>query len=161
MSTRILSVTGTVYPKAELIAVNANVGVATFRWLDAGGNPVDSGGSVARFTPLDPLPGGPFDPVSYPEVDDATLIAAIENLVAAVVEVPATVTRRQLLLALNAQGITRAMIRTQLAGNEASLIEFDEAANFDRSHALVAGLAAALGLTSEQADDLYRAASVL
>lgn len=78
MSARILTLTGTVHPKAEIQAVSAANGTATFRWLDADENPVDSGGSVARFTPLEP-DNEPGQPTSYPEVDDATLIEAIEN----------------------------------------------------------------------------------
>lgn len=75
MSARILNLSGTVHPKAEIQSVSAQHGVATFRWLDADGNPVDSGGSVARFTPLEPT----GTPPAYPEVPDATLVAAIEN----------------------------------------------------------------------------------
>jgi hypothetical protein len=75
--------------------------------------------------------------------------------------VPQSVTRRQLLLVLNASGVTRAAIRAQLAGNEAALIEFDEASSFDRSHPLVAQLGASLGMGAEQIDDMFRAAASL
>jgi hypothetical protein len=75
--------------------------------------------------------------------------------------VPSTVTRRQLFLWLNAQGITRAALRTQLAGNEAALIELEEATEFQRSHPLVAQLGATLGLTSAQIDDAFRGAAAL
>jgi hypothetical protein len=71
---RILNVTGTVYPKAEIQSVSAEHGVATFRWLDVSGNPVDSGGSVARFTALEAGEDG-----AYPAVPDETLQDAIEN----------------------------------------------------------------------------------
>lgn len=80
MSARILILTGTVHPKAELQAIDAANGIATFRWLDAAGNPVDSGGSVAKFAPLAPNePENEGEPITYPEVPDATLIDAIEN----------------------------------------------------------------------------------
>lgn len=81
--------------------------------------------------------------------------------------VPPSVTRRQLLLALNAQGITRAEVRAQLeaipdaTAREAALIEFDEASTFERGHALVAALATAFGLNSTQADNLFRTAAAL
>jgi len=75
--------------------------------------------------------------------------------------VPASVTRRQLFLWLNTQGITRTMLRAQLAGNEAALIELEEATEFQRSHPLVAQLGAALGLDSAQIDTAFRAAAAL
>lgn len=76
-------------------------------------------------------------------------------------EVPTSVTRRQLLLALVGIGVTRSAIRAQIGDNEAGLIEFDEASTFDRTHPLVASLATALGMTSSQVDDLYRTAATL
>ncbi len=77
---RILSLTGTVFPKAEIQSVDAAAGIATFRWLDANDVPVDSGGSVARFTPVAPLPQEtPNAPVQYPDVTDAVLADAIAN----------------------------------------------------------------------------------
>lgn len=78
MSTRIITLTGTVHPKAGIQAVDAAAGLASFRWRDAGGAAVDSGGSIARFTPLAPNEAGPGQPITYPEVPDATLKAAIE-----------------------------------------------------------------------------------
>lgn len=75
--------------------------------------------------------------------------------------VPASVTRRQLFLWLNSIGITRAMLRAQLAGNEAALIELDEATEFRREHPLVAQLGQSLGLGFTQIDDAFRAAAQL
>lgn len=80
MNARILCLTGTPHPKVEIQSVGAQHGVAVFRWLDADSNPVDSGGSVARFAPLAPNePENEGDAPTYPEVDDVTLTAAIEN----------------------------------------------------------------------------------
>lgn len=82
MTPRILTLTGTTHPKAEINAISPENGYASFRWLNAAGNPVDSGGSIARFTPLDPLPTDPENPLSpvvYPEIADEVLIDAIEN----------------------------------------------------------------------------------
>ena len=69
----ILTVTDCAHPKAEVQRVDAAAGLLIFRWLDADENPVDSGGSVATFTPVEQNPDG-----SYDEPSDATLIAAIE-----------------------------------------------------------------------------------
>ncbi len=80
---RIVTLTGAVFPKALIQSVNAKDGVALFAWLDANGKQVDSGGSVARFTPLAPLPPAdgatPSAAPIYPEVPDATLANAIAN----------------------------------------------------------------------------------
>lgn len=86
---------------------------------------------------------------------------AIANPPAFSPTVPASVTRRQLLLVLNANGVTRAAVRAMLAGNEAALIEFDEASEFRRDHPLVGQLGAALGKTEEQIDAMFIAASAL
>lgn len=75
--------------------------------------------------------------------------------------VPASVTRRQLLLVLNASGVTRAAVRAMLAGNEAALIEFDEASEFRRDHPLVGQLGAALGKDAGQIDTMFINASAL
>ncbi len=75
--------------------------------------------------------------------------------------VPASVTRRQLFLWLNSIGVTRAALRAQLAGNEAALIELEEATEFQRSHPLVAQFGAALGMNSAAIDHAFRTASAL
>jgi hypothetical protein len=69
----ILTVTGCSHPKAEVQSVNAAAGLLIFRWLDANEHPVDSGNSVATFTPVTPDEDG-----NYAEPSDETLIAAIE-----------------------------------------------------------------------------------
>ena len=91
----------------------------------------------------------------------ADIAFAIANPPAFPQPVPPSVTRRQLLLVLNAAGVTRAMIRAQIGDNEAALIEYEEATSFDRAHPLVAHLAAAMGLGTEQVDDLFRSAAQL
>lgn len=165
MNTRILTLTGTVHPKAEIQSVSAATGSATFRWLNASGNPVDSGGSIARFMPLAALPpaedAAPNAPAVYPEVTDEVLAAAIANPPAEPQPVPASVTRRQLFLWLNGLGITRAALRTQLAGDETALIELEEATEFQRAHPLVAQLGQTLGLNAAQIDDAFRNAAGL
>lgn len=75
---RTLPLTSASHPKAEVQSVDPANGILTFAWLDADGNRVDSGGSVARFAPQ----VGAVQPdgsVTYDEVADSVLIAAIEN----------------------------------------------------------------------------------
>lgn len=48
-----------------------------------------------------------------------------------------------------------------LEGNEPALIEFDEALSFAREHPLIGALAAQLGLSAAEVDDLFRAAALL
>jgi hypothetical protein len=74
MSARILTISGAAHPKAEVQSVNDAAGLCLFRWLNAGGNVVDSGGSVAKFSP-----GTPDEHGVYPEASDGTLITAIQS----------------------------------------------------------------------------------
>lgn len=77
---RIVTLSGSVHPKAEIVSVDAGKGIAVFRFLNASGNPVDSGGSIARFAPLSPnQKEKPSDPDTFPEVPDSTLSEAITN----------------------------------------------------------------------------------
>lgn len=80
---RIVSLTGAAYPSARIDSVDAANGLAVFAYLDANGAQIDSGGSIARFTPLAALPPAqdskPGDAPTYPEVPDATLADAIAN----------------------------------------------------------------------------------
>lgn len=92
---------------------------------------------------------------------EANAAADIANPAPEPQSVPASVTRRQLFLWLNGLGITRAALRTQLAGNEAALIELEEATEFQRAHPLVAQLGQTLGLSSAQIDDAFRNAATL
>ena len=100
--------------------------------------------------------GAPSEEIAAEEIADA-----IANPPPEVVPVPASVTRRQLFLWLNGLGITRAALRTQLAGNEAALIELEEATEFQRAHPLVTQLGQTLGLSSTQIDDAFRNAATL
>jgi hypothetical protein len=74
MNERIIQLSGVPHPQARIDSVDAANGVCSFAWLDADGRQVDSGGSIARFEPAEPDEDG-----AYPELDDATLAAAIEN----------------------------------------------------------------------------------
>lgn len=157
---RVLTLTGAPYPKAAVQSIDAENGVCVFAWLDAEGAQVDSGGSVARFI-VSWEPGESPDERVYIAPTDAELADTIANPPEEVAPIPASAARRQLFLWLNSIGITRAMLRAQLAGNEEALIELDEAQEFRREHPLVAQLGQSLGLSSAQIDDAFRAAAVL
>lgn len=77
--------------------------------------------------------------------------------------VPARVSRRGLFLALleTSSSLTRAALRGGLAGNEAALIEFDEAQYFERTHPLVSAIAANLDLTAAEVDAIFVRATEL
>ena len=95
------------------------------------------------------------------ELAASEIAFAIANPPAFPETVPASVTRRQLFLWLNSQGVTRAALAAQLAGNEAALIELEEATEFRREHPLVAQLGTALGLSSVEIDAAFIEASQL
>lgn len=79
---RVLTTPAASFPKAEVQRLDPAAGVLVFRWLNAQGTPVDSGGSIARFAPAAPLPADPQNPnapATYPAVSDATLVAAITS----------------------------------------------------------------------------------
>lgn len=95
------------------------------------------------------------------EPSEADAADAIGNPRTPPLPVPASVTRRQLLLALYPLGVTREAIRAQIGANEAALIDFDEALTFERTHPLVGQLASALGMNTEQVDAIFRAAAQL
>lgn len=66
------------HPKAEIIRVEPANGVVLFAYLNASGRRVDSGNSVAKFTPPTPIPPAqPGAAPTYPVVSDVTLAAAI------------------------------------------------------------------------------------
>lgn len=78
------------------------------------------------------------------------------------------ITRRQLRLALLGLGMTGAQVEAQIATmpgtpveREAALIEWQDAATYQRDHPLVVALGAALGLTEAQIDNAWRGAASL
>jgi hypothetical protein len=76
---RVVSISGSPHPKAQIVAVDAATGTLLFAYLKADGTRADSGNSIARFTPPEPLPKDkPSDPTTYPEISDAVLAAAIQ-----------------------------------------------------------------------------------
>lgn len=143
---RIVTLTGTPHPKAEVQRVDAANGVLVFRWLNSSGQPVDSGGSIATFTPVAPVsPVPPATAPTYPEPSDATLIDAIEN--------PPTppVTPHRVLKDTIVQRVKAAGKLADLAALIASLpsdqrFEFDQSTWFHSDNANLLGASAALGL---------------
>ena len=77
------------------------------------------------------------------------------------VSVPASITQRQLRLELLSVGVTDAMIRSQLEGDPAGLIEWEYAQEIKRAHPLVEGLGDALGFSSVQIDEMFKSASLI
>lgn len=76
MSPKILTVSGCAHPKAEVQRIDNENGVLYFAWLNASSVRVDSGNSVARFTPSWTEENGKRE---YSEPTDAELIAAIQS----------------------------------------------------------------------------------
>jgi hypothetical protein len=80
-----------------------------------------------------------------------------------VIPVPSVVTMRQARIALLGAGLL-AQVQTSVDGmtgaeGEAARIEWEYAADLKRDHGLVVALAAALGLTETQIDELFIAAA--
>lgn len=162
---RVLMLTGAPHPKALVQSVDNAAGVVVFSWADADGRAVDSGNSIARFTPAVITPAEGDTPAVYAEPSDETLAAAIVAPEPPP-PVPAWVTRRQLKQWLIEHGHLAA-VEAALAGIEdttaraVALNWWTESNEFRRDHPLVAQLAAALGMSGEQADEAFREASSL
>jgi hypothetical protein len=75
--------------------------------------------------------------------------------------VPQSVTPRQARLALLAAGHLAAVNAAVAAAGPQAQIDWDYALEIRRDNALIASMAASLGLTDAQIDDLFRAAAVL
>lgn len=75
--------------------------------------------------------------------------------------VPASVSARQARLALLAAGLLDTVNAAVAAAGGATQIEWDHATQIDRASPLLASIGAALSLTGEQVDELFRAASAL
>ena len=94
-------------------------------------------------------------PLTQDELD------AIAEAASAPVPVPAAVSMRQARLALLGAGLLSQVEAAITAAGEAARIEWEYAATVERNWPLVTALAAALGLTSSQVDELFFAASAL
>lgn len=101
------------------------------------------------------------------DADAAALIgdlAIIPTPPEAPAPVPYRVSQRQLRLAMLAAGINPATITAAInaisdpAQKAGAAVEWEYAAWFERQHPLIASLSAGLGLSSEDVDNLFRAA---
>lgn len=144
----------------------------------------DQSGNFVRFEALDPATMPPIPladdghPRAVPTTGSAPTLADGETLAygragwivlpapdMSTMPVPTIVTKRQLRLALRAAGIATGTIESALAkisdaGKRAdAAIEWQDASAYERNHPLIAQVGAACRLTSEQIDDLFRAAA--
>lgn len=118
--------------------------------------------------PLVKLPAPDFDPETQRAepilVWHADRVERQWTVVPYTPPVPVSVTRRQLRLELLSRDLL-ANVTAALNGipdeatKAAALIEWEDATTFDRAHPLVGQIGAALGLTSAQLDDIWRAAA--
>lgn len=94
-----------------------------------------------------------------------SVIAGVLVPAPVVVPVPAAVTMRQARLVMHSAGLLGPVLAAIAAMPEpaktAATIEWEYSNELQRDHALVTALGAALGLTSSQVDDLFRAAAAL
>jgi hypothetical protein len=169
MSTRTLILTGQPHPKAEVQFLDPAAGRMVFRWLDANGLPVDSGGSVATFTPVEPLPNeDPAATPEYPEIEDETLAAAIAAAVNAPAPVPQVISRAEFVIAARrvlglTEGAIHALISQLPAGEtqETARDLWENAREFRRDNSFLAALAALNGSTDAEVDEVFRVGAAL
>lgn len=96
----------------------------------------------------------------------AELTAEVARLTALIPEpvdpnaVPATITRTQARLVLHRAGLLPEVLKVIEAGGVEAQIWY-EAAEWNRSSPVLAGIAQALGFTDEQVDNLFRAAGAI
>lgn len=160
MNTRILTLAGTPHPKAAVQSIDLATGTLVFRWLDVAAQSVDSGGSVARFEPVLLTPATETEPAVYADPSDDTLVAAIAAaLVDPPAPVPAEVTPLQMRRALNAAGLRATVEAAVAADDQETKDAWEFASTIRRDNALLAGMGTALGLTTEQIDNLFRQAA--
>ncbi len=75
--------------------------------------------------------------------------------------VPEQVSRFQAMAALSAAGLLASAEAAVTTAGGLTLLAWDEALYFRRDSAVIAAMAAALELTTEQVDDLFRAAAII
>lgn len=98
-----LAVNGAPHPRARITSVDAAAGTFIFAWLNAKGQPVDSGGSIGRFTPVILTPAADGKPAIYAEPAEATLIAGVVAAAAPQASPPPTKSEPQRLADLEAE----------------------------------------------------------
>ena len=97
-------------------------------------------------------------------LSDAEADAAVQAIIDAYVPVdpvPESVSRRQLRKALAMGGMLDAVDAYVQSMDPVDRVDWDEAVEYERHHPLMEQGIAALGITPEQADDLWRLAATL
>jgi hypothetical protein len=165
---RIITLTGLPHPQARIDRVDPAAGLAIFAFLEANAQPVDSGGSVATFTPLDPLPAEEGEPVEYPEASDEVLAAAIAAAVNAPAPVPQVISRAEFVIAARrvlgiTEGAIHALISQLPAGEtqETARDLWENAREFRRDNSFLAALAQLNGNTAAEIDEVFRTGAAL
>lgn len=144
---------GAPHPRAVVQSLDLAAGSLVFAWADSAGMPVDSGGSIARFTPLI------INDVAV-EPDEAVLVAAVAATYAPqAAPVPAEVTPLQMRRALNAAGLRPAVESAVAAAPQDARDAWEFASVIRRDDPVLAAVGAALGKTAAEIDDLFRAAA--
>lgn len=143
---RVLTLTGAAHPKAIVQRVDAAAGVVLFAFADDQGKAIDTGNSLARFTPVVATPATDTAAAIYAEPSDATLAAAI----VAPEPAPAVVVHRILKDTL-IQRVKTAGKLTELRGMIAALdddarFEWGNSSWFSSNNAMIVQGVAALGL---------------
>ena len=95
---------------------------------------------------------------SVPDAD-ASLWRWSDGAIVAVPKVPASVTPRQVRLLLLAQGLLPSVEALIASSDQATKITWEFASEFRRDDPLLLGLSQQLGLTSQQVDEFFIAAS--
>lgn len=88
-------------------------------------------------------------------------VAQIAADAAAPAPVPSSITPRQARLALLGAGLLSNVTTAIAAADEATKIAWEFATYVKRDNPIIAAMAAQLGLTSAQVDDLFRAAAAI
>lgn len=142
----ILNLTNLPFPKARIDQVDAVGGLCVFSFLDANDKQVDSGGSVARFTP----------PTPPDEVTEGMLLAAITAALAPTpVPVPAEVSPWQMRRALNAANLRATVEAAVAAADQDTRDGWEYATTIKRDNAMITAMAAGLDFSTQQVDDLF------
>lgn len=121
---------------------------------------------AAQQVQIDALTAERDEAVAALETQRATMQAEIDRLTALIPPqvdpnaVPATITRTQARLVLHRAGLLENVLKVIEAGGVEAQIWY-EAAEWNRSSPVLAGMAQALGFTDEQVDNLFRAAGAI
>ncbi len=111
--------------------------------------------------PIGDVPEGLLSAADVAVVQSVITALEAASLDPAPIQVPQTVTMRQARLALLSAGLLDTGNAAILAAGGAAQIEWEYASEVVRTSALVSGMAAALGMTEQQLDDLFILAATL